>query len=172
MFMEGAIKYPPEQWLIFKNTHEAIIDEEIFERVQELRKNKRRPTRTGKTNMFSGIVRCADCGARMYYCTTNKYTARQDYFVCSNSRYNSKEACDAHYIRAVVLEEGVLRQLQLVFSCVSQYEDAFRWYRGAKQDAEITKELAAKRKALLHQAHLRGHGGWPLEREPFTDAVR
>ena len=98
--------------------------------------------------MFSGIVRCADCGAKMYYCTTNKYTARQDYFVCSNSRYNSKEACDAHYIRAVVLEEGVLRHLQLVLSCISQYEEAFRRYLGAKKDAEMKKELAAKRKAL------------------------
>ena len=84
----------------------------------------------------------------MYYCTTNQYTARQDYFVCSNSRYNSKEACDAHYIRAVVLEEGVLRHLQLVLSCISQYEDAFRRYLGAKKDAEMKKELAAKRKAL------------------------
>ena len=84
----------------------------------------------------------------MYYCTTNRYTARQDYFVCSNSRYNSKEACDAHYIRAVVLEEGVLRHLQLVLSCISQYEEAFRRYLGAKKDAETKKELAAKRKAL------------------------
>ena len=142
------IDYPPEQWLIFKDTHEAIIDEETFARVQELRKNKRRPTRTGKTNMFSGIVRCADCGAKMYYCTTNKYTARQDYFICSNSRYNSKEACDAHYIRAVVLEEGVLRHLQLVLSCIGQYEDAFRRYLGAKKDAEMKKKLAVKRKAL------------------------
>ena len=142
------IDYPPDQWLFFKDTHETIIDEETFTLVQELRKNKRRPTRTGKTNMFSGIVRCADCGAKMYYCTTNQYTARQDYFVCSNSRYNSKEACDAHYIRAVVLEEGVLRHLQLVLSCIGQYEDAFRRYLSAKKDAEMKKELSAKRKAL------------------------
>ena len=84
----------------------------------------------------------------MYYCTTNQYTARQDYFVCSNSRYNSKEVCDAYYIRAVVLEEGVLRHLQLVLSCISQYEDVFRQYLGAKKDTEMKKELAAKRKAL------------------------
>ena len=53
---------PEEKWLVFENTHEAIIDADTWARVQELRKNKRRPTRTGKTNMFSGIVRCADCG--------------------------------------------------------------------------------------------------------------
>lgn len=50
---------------MFENTHEAIIDADTWERVQELRKNKRRPTRTGKTNMFSGIVRCADCGEKL-----------------------------------------------------------------------------------------------------------
>lgn len=53
---------PEEKWLVFENTHKAIIDADTWARVQELRKNKRRPTRTGKTNMFSGIVRCADCG--------------------------------------------------------------------------------------------------------------
>lgn len=47
------LENPPDQWKIFENTHEAIIDEETFARVQELRKNKRRPARTGKTNMFS-----------------------------------------------------------------------------------------------------------------------
>ena len=80
------INTPPGQWKIFRGTHEAIIDEDTFTRVQELQKNKSRPTRTGKTNMFSGIVRCADCGEKMYYCTTNHFEARQDFFVCSTSR--------------------------------------------------------------------------------------
>ena len=142
------IENPPEQWLIFRDSHEAIIDEDTFARVQELRKNKRRPTRTGKTNMFSGIVRCADCGEKMYYCTTNQFEERQDYFVCSTSRIKGKEVCGTHYIRAVVLEEGVLRHLQLVLSCISQYEEAFRRYLDAKKDAEIKKELLAKRRAL------------------------
>ena len=142
------INTPPEQWKIFRDTHDAIIDEDTFARVQALRKNKRRPTRTGKTHLFSGIVRCADCGAKMYYCTTNQFEERQDYFVCSTSRIKGKEVGGTHYIRAVVLEEGVLRHLQLVLSCISQYEDVFRQYLGAKKEAETKKELAAKRKAL------------------------
>ena len=56
---------PIEKQLVFENIHEAIIDADTWERVQELRKNKRRPTRTGKTNLFSGIVRCADCGEKL-----------------------------------------------------------------------------------------------------------
>ena len=98
--------------------------------------------------MFSGIVRCADCGEKMYYCTTNQFEARQDFFVCSTSRIKGKEICGTHYIRAVVLEEGVLRHMQLVLSCISQYEEAFRRYLGAKKDAEMKKALAAKRKVL------------------------
>ena len=77
---------PEEKWLVFENTHEAIIDADTWARVQELRKNKRRPTRTGKTNMFSGIVRCADCGEKLYYCTSKNFEARQYHFICSASR--------------------------------------------------------------------------------------
>ena len=100
--------------------------------MQEIRKNKRRPTRTGKSNMFSGIARCADCGAKLYYCTSNNYEARQDHFVCSSSRKKGKDACEAHFIRAVVLEEGVLQHMRLVISCVACYEDVFRVALGAR----------------------------------------
>ncbi len=67
------INNPKEQQLIFENTHEAIIDVDTWEKVQELRKNRRRPTKTGKTNMFSGIAYCADCGEKLYYCTSNNF---------------------------------------------------------------------------------------------------
>ena len=127
-----------------ENTHEAIIDADTWERVQELRKNKRRPTRTGKTNLFSGIVRCADCGEKLYYCTSKNFEARQDHFVCSTSRRNGKEGCPTHFIRAVVLEQGVLAHMRLVIACVSTHEERFRKAMGAKQKAEAKKELADK----------------------------
>ena len=102
---------PEEKWLVFENTHEAIIDADTWAQVQELRKNKRRPTRTGKTNMFSGIVRCADCGEKLYYCTSKNFEARQDHFVCSTSKLKGKAVCLTHFIRAVVLEQGVLAHM-------------------------------------------------------------
>lgn len=142
------IDNPPEEWKIFKNTHEAIVDEETFARVQELRKNKRRPTKTGKTNMFSGIARCADCGEKLYYCTSSAFESRQDHFVCSTSRNKGKKVCATHFIRAVVLEEGVLQHMRMVFSCVATYEDAFRRALGARRNTESKKELAAKKRAL------------------------
>lgn len=142
------IENPPEAWKIFENTHEAIIDAETFERVQELRKNKRRPARTGKSNMFSGIVRCADCKEKLYYCTSKNFETRQDHFVCSTSRKKGTDVCDTHFIRAVVLEEGVLQHMRLVISCVAAYEDKFRKALGAKRSAEARKELSAKKRTL------------------------
>ena len=142
------IANPPEMWKVFRNTHEAIIDEETFERVQELRQNKRRPTRTGKTNMFSGIAKCADCGSKMYYCSMNNYETRQDHFVCSNSRKDPDNPCGSHFIRAVVLEEGTLENIQLVCLCVSAFEDEFKEALGALKSSETKKELDTKRKML------------------------
>ena len=139
---------PEEKWLVFENTHEAIIDVDTWARVQELRKNKRRPTRTGKTNMFSGIVRCADCGEKLYYCTSKNFEARQDHFVCSTSRLKGKEVCSTHFIRAVVLEQGVLAHMRWTIACVANHEEQFHKAMGAKQKAEAKKELAAKRRQL------------------------
>ena len=142
------IENPQSEWKIFENTHDGIVDEETFYRVQELRKNKRRPARTGKSNMFSGIVRCADCGEKLYYCTSNSFESRQDHFVCSTSRKKGKDVCDTHFIRAVVLEEGTLQHMRMVISCVASYEDAFRRALGAKRSAEAKKELSAKKRTL------------------------
>ena len=146
--VKHSVENPLEKQVIFENHHEPIIDTQTWERVQELRKNKRRPTRTGKTNLFSGIVRCADCGEKLYYCTSKNFEARQDHFVCSTSRLKGKEVCPTHFIRAVVLEQGVLAHMRLVIACVSTHEERFRKAMGAKQKAEAKKELAAKRRQL------------------------
>lgn len=146
--IKKTIENPPEQWKIFRNTHEAIVDEETFERVQELRRNKRRPAKTGKTNLFSGVAYCADCGEKMYYCTTLNFEERQDHFVCSTSRKKGKDVCGTHFIRAVVLEKGVLKFLQILLWYISDCEDLFREKLGAKRKEDFKKELSAKRRQL------------------------
>lgn len=98
--------------------------------------------------MFSGIVRCADCGEKLYYCTSKNFEARQDHFVCSTSRLKGKDICSTHFIRAVVLEQGVLAHMRLTIACVANHEEQFRKAMGAKQKAEAKKELAAKRRQL------------------------
>ena len=146
--IKKTIENPPEQWKIFRNTHEAIVDEKTFERVQELRRNKRRPAKTGKTNLFSGVAYCADCGEKMYYCTTQNFEERQDHFVCSTSRKKGKDVCGTHFIRAVVLEKGVLRFLQILLWYISDCESLFREKLGAKRKEDFKKELSAKRRQL------------------------
>lgn len=134
--------------MVFENTHEAIISADVWEKVQALRKNKRRPTRTGKTNLFSGIAYCTDCGAKLYYCTSKSFETRQDHFVCSTSRKKGKEVCATHFIRAVVLEEMVLWHLQYITSFVTAYEDIFREQMNAKHTADRKKQAAFRRKQI------------------------
>lgn len=142
------VENPKDDQMIFENTHEPIIDIDTFEKVQELRKNKRRPSRTGKTNMFSGIAYCADCGQKLYYCTSKYFESRQDHFVCSTSRKKGKDVCGTHFIRAVVLETGVLAHMRYVLSYVENYEYRFRQIMSERQKAETKKELAAKRRMI------------------------
>ena len=58
---------PVEKRAIFPNTHERIIDDDVFEKVQEIRQQRHRMTRTGRSSIFSGLVYCADCGSKMLY---------------------------------------------------------------------------------------------------------
>ena len=139
---------PVEKHIVFEDTHAAIVDVGTWEKVQELRKNKRRPTRVGKTNLFSGVAHCADCGAKLYYCTSKDFEARQDHFICSISRTKGKDVCSTHFIRAVILEAMVLLHLQYVTDFVSHYEDAFRSLVNAKRSEDLKKELALKRKQI------------------------
>lgn len=109
---------------LFEDTHPAIVDEHIFETVQEIRKHKRRPTATGKISIFSGKIFCADCNSKLHYNTTNQFESNQDFFVCANYRSNTG-TCTGHYIRAVTLNRMVFRHMQNVLSYVQQFEATF-----------------------------------------------
>ena len=87
----------------------------------------------GKTNMFSGIARCADCDKEPYYCTSKNFEARQDHFVCSTSRLKGKEVCPTHFIRAVALEQGVLSYMRMTIACIANHEEQFRKAMGARK---------------------------------------
>ena len=118
------IQNPPEKQLIFKNTHPAIISEELFETVQKNREGKRRPTATGKMSLLSGKVFCADCESKLHYCTTNGFEAKQDFFTCANYRSNMG-SCSAHYIRNVTLCNMVFKHIKKMLVYVQQFEEAF-----------------------------------------------
>jgi len=144
---------PVEKQAIFYNTHPAIIEQEVFDKVQEIRQQRHRRTKTGKSSLFSGMVYCADCGAKMRYCTTNYFEKRQDHFVCANYRSNTG-SCSAHFIRAVVLEELVWMHMRTVISYVSRYEDHFRAVM--EQKLRLSSEAAIRgHKKRLAQAEKR-----------------
>lgn len=141
------IQNPPDKWKIFEDTHPAIIDRETWERVQELRKNKRRPTKTGKQSMFSGLVYCADCGAKLHYCTTVSFEDRQNHFRCSNYKSNTG-TCSAHFIREMVLYDIVLADLRETIAYVRDHEQEFIQAVMNQSYAEQRKATAQKRMEL------------------------
>ena len=108
------IRKPPEEWLRIENTHEAIISKEVFEQVQEQIASRRRKMKTATTQIFSGLVKCADCGWSMSYGTNNSNSKPFHYFVCTNYRQHGPRHCDctSHYIRYDTLYVYVLSRLQ------------------------------------------------------------
>lgn len=141
------IERPPEEWQIFKNTHPAIIDREVFALVQELRKHRRRPTKSGIVSPFSGLLYCADCGEKLYYSVTNNYKREQAYFFCSSYRKNS-EVCSAHYIREKVVEQIVLESMQRILLNVQVFEKEFARKQMDCYTEDKKKQLAAKHREL------------------------
>lgn len=138
---------PIENQSIFYDTHEAIIPEDIFEKVQVLRQNRQRRSKTGKTSLFSGLVYCADCGEKLYYCTANNFEKRQDFFECSTHRKNN-DKCKTHYIRAVVLEDMVWMYMETVISYILRYEAHFRAVVQESMSMESKEKIQAWKKQL------------------------
>ena len=141
------IERPPEDWKIFKDTHQTIIDRAVFDLVQELRKHRRRPTKSGIVSPFSGLLYCADCGEKLYYSFSNNYKREQAYFFCSSYRKNS-DVCSAHYIREKVVEQLVLESMQRIMLNVQVFEKEFARKQMACYTEDKKKQLAAKRREL------------------------
>ena len=144
---------PEENRVIFYNTPPAIIEQEVFDKVQEIRQQRHRRTATGKSSPFSGLVFCADCKQKLYYSTTKYFEKRQDFFTCSTHRAN-KDKCSGHYIRAVVLEDLVWNHMKEVISYVTRYEAHFRVEMEQKLRLQ-SKETIRVYKKRLAQAEKR-----------------
>ena len=140
-----TIHLPREEWVIFRDTHEAIIDEETYETVQRIRKSKRRPNRYGEMSVFSGLVYCADCGKKMYI---NRFSSgdQKAHFNCSSYRKKSKHFCTSHYITVEAIEKLVLTDLQRVFGMYRSDEKRFVELLYKQFSKESKKELAQKTK--------------------------
>lgn len=122
--VKKKVHIPEEEWQIIPNTQEAIIDDDTFERVQELRKHRRRNTATGKTSMFSGLLYCADCGSKLYYCASKSIKDGQEFYRCSQYKEN-RGSCTIHFIRDSVLKQLVLDTIRKVAKHVQEFEPVF-----------------------------------------------
>ena len=136
-----AKKTPKEDWVIFKNTQEAIVSEEMWNKVQELRKTVRRTDTVGEANPFTGLLYCANCGAKMYNHRGGAGRARnwkgelngkrrpdRDEYNCSTynlSRQSYDKQCSQHYIRTEVVRKLVLETIKAVSDYVITNEEEF-----------------------------------------------
>ena len=143
--VKKTIEHPREEWQVIPDTQEAIIDVETFERVQELRRHRRRNTATGRTSLFSGLVYCADCGSKLYFCASKSIKPNQEFHRCSAYKEN-RGTCSIHYIREVVLREIVLEAIQKTAQYVQNFEPVFL-YQFAKQNT-LGREQTIRRMKL------------------------
>jgi DNA invertase Pin-like site-specific DNA recombinase len=138
----------PENQMVFYNTHPAIIEEDVFEKVQEIRQQRHRMTRTGRSSIFSGLVYCSDCGSKMHYCSSNNNDFSQDFFDCSLHKKH-KEKCTGHFIRVKVLEQLVLKHIQLVTSYILRYEKHFRSVMEQQLRLDSAEKIKISRQQLV-----------------------
>lgn len=138
---------PVEKQAIFPDTHERIIEDDVFEKVQVIRQQRHRMTRTGRSSIFSGLVYCADCGSKMQYGSSNNGDFNQDFFDCSLHKKH-REKCGGHFIRVKVLEQLVLKHMQMVMGYILRYEAHFREVMEQQMKLESAEKLQAIRKQL------------------------
>lgn len=135
------IKLPQEDWLIFENTQEVIIDRQTFDSVQKIRQCKRRPSRMGEMSSLSGMVYCADCGKRMYLCrcTTMK---QAEYFNCSTYRKKKKNLCTSHQITVKAVETLLLDDLKRTLRFAQSQKEEF--LRMLEKNSEVKTKQEIK----------------------------
>ena len=152
--VKHSVENPPEKQVIFENHHEPIIDTQTWERVQELRKQRKRPNRYDEVGLFSGILFCADCGSVMYQQRYQTDKRKQDCYICGNYKKRTHD-CTAHFIRTDLLTAGVLSNLRKVTSYAAKHEARFMKLLieqnedgGKRRNAAKKKELEAAEKRI------------------------
>ena len=138
---------PIENQAIFYDVHEAIIETDVFERVQEIRQQRHRKTKSGRTSMYSGLVFCADCGEKLYYGATNNGKTEGAFFDCS-LHWKHKDKCGTHFIRESMLNRMVLKHIQLATDYIFRHKQHFIVKMGKQMRLDTAEKLKISRKQL------------------------
>lgn len=142
------LKRDRSEWQIFENTHETIIDQETFDIVQRIRDGRRRVTPMGEMPLLSGMVYCADCGAKMYQVRCKRFTHEQEHMVCATYRKIGKAQCPSHQIRNVVIEELLLDCIRNITALAREHEDDFVKMVTQKSQADLNRRQRDVKKEL------------------------
>ena len=141
-----------ENWAIFKDVHEPIIERAVFEQVQQKRgRMRKRQAKDGERSMFSGLLVCADCGSNLHF-HFNQGNPEIKYFNCSNYKGNRGTCGSTHYVRVDFLEQVVLGEIRRLTKYAGLYEDDFlKEVIGHSRQAEETERRLKEKelKALL-----------------------
>ena len=148
---------PKEDWLIFKNTHEAIIDQETFDIVRKMRKHKRSnqryKNRAGHENLFAGLVFCGTCGRKHYFCPQEKNGLNHDHYKCSGYRKPIDGCENPHYIQKSALIEIVSSKLRQTIQEVHFDQEAFLKKLKRQSQAEFSKDSKRQQLQLQKDEH-------------------
>lgn len=166
------VRKPQEEWVRVENTHEAAVSKEVFYHVQELIETRRRKQRDGTTQIFSGILKCADCGWSMGYGVNRQNKTPYAHYHCTKYGQGMRQ-CTAHYIRYDALYAYVLSRLQ--YWCKQAHEDEERLLEellkaGNKERADAHKrqitelKRAEKRKIETDAMFTKAYEDWAAGR--------
>ena len=141
-----------EDWLVFKNTHEAIIDQETFDIVQKMRSHKRSnqryKNRAGHENLFAGLVFCGTCGRKHYFCPQEKNGLNHDHYKCSGYRKPIDGCENPHYIQKSALIEIVSDKLRQTIQEIHFDQEAFLKKLEQQSQAQFSKDNKRQRQQL------------------------
>ena len=166
------VRKPQSEWVRVENTQEPIISEQVFRQVQEQIANRRRKCKDGTTQIFSGLVKCADCGWSLSYGENRQNSKPYGHYHCSKYGQGTRQ-CSMHYIRYDVLYAYVLSRLQYWSGLVQHDEerllkrllnanDKGQAAARKKQAAELKK--AEKRKSEVDTLFARMYEDWAAGR--------
>ena len=148
---------PKEDWLIFKNTHEAIIDQETFDIVQKMRNHKRSnqryKNRAGHENLFAGIVFCGTCGRKHYFCPQEKNGLNHDHYKCSGYRKPIDGCENPHYIQKSALIEIISDKLRQTIQEAHFNQEAFLKKLEQQSQAQFSKDNKRQQLQLQKDEH-------------------
>lgn len=142
------IERPETEQLRFENTHEALIKQQTWEIVQDIRKHKRRRANMAEQNIFSGLVYCLDCGGTMVLHRAHTMDAVKNNFMCSTYKKKGKDVCSGHYIREQELNTIILDDIRRITHFARQNELRFAEHIRKKQSKEAQREIIMLQKKI------------------------